>query len=316
MGNPVSLWGYPYLYPPKRVPVTTGTGYPHVRVWVLAGFTGAGGFDGYLCGRLVVVVIAVTSSRPPSQPPLLLPHGPLSGLQLEAICEAISGLDRNVRGKSGCDKKLVMGQLRPIVMVVVASSSPHHHRELGERQSDGLIDSDLRQIGKHLGESGSLENPRVIWVRVMHGLENGYPDPYLPMQGYQSSVSSSLQALAHLVAFAPFPRFTTVLCYRCTYNIEDTTLHSSLHLEKHLIKQKIEEHKISFRALEERMVDVENNIDDDASDSQDGDASDSQNGNKSDSQDQTLEDAATPKRSPGHDCCKQVSLCLSRWPLV
>ncbi|KAH9054549.1 hypothetical protein EDB83DRAFT_2316301 [Lactarius deliciosus] len=35
---------------------------------------------------------------------------------------------------------------------------------------------------------------------------------------------------------------------------------SSLHLEKRLIKQKIEEHEISLQALKERMVDVENSI--------------------------------------------------------
>ncbi|KAH9012736.1 hypothetical protein EDB84DRAFT_1582964 [Lactarius hengduanensis] len=35
---------------------------------------------------------------------------------------------------------------------------------------------------------------------------------------------------------------------------------SSLHLEKRLIKQKIEEHKISLQALEEQLVDVENSI--------------------------------------------------------
>ncbi|KAH9008240.1 hypothetical protein EDB83DRAFT_2531930 [Lactarius deliciosus] len=35
---------------------------------------------------------------------------------------------------------------------------------------------------------------------------------------------------------------------------------SSLHLEKRLIKQKILEHEISFQALRERLVDVENNI--------------------------------------------------------
>ncbi|KAH9021431.1 hypothetical protein EDB84DRAFT_1512274 [Lactarius hengduanensis] len=34
----------------------------------------------------------------------------------------------------------------------------------------------------------------------------------------------------------------------------------SLHLEKHLIKQKIEEHEISLQALKERIVDVEKNI--------------------------------------------------------
>ncbi|KAH9011254.1 hypothetical protein EDB84DRAFT_1445269 [Lactarius hengduanensis] len=34
----------------------------------------------------------------------------------------------------------------------------------------------------------------------------------------------------------------------------------SLHLEKRLIKQKIEEHKISLQALEEQLVDVENSI--------------------------------------------------------
>ncbi|KAH9011300.1 hypothetical protein EDB84DRAFT_1569837 [Lactarius hengduanensis] len=143
------------------------------------------------------------------------------------------------------------------------------------------------------------------------------------------------------------------------YNIKDTTLrpefcasaresaqsihrsfhlnqlqHSSLHIEKCLIRQRIEEHEISLQALKEQMVDVENNIastthavgtlhcymdqvsipipdmvkhvataivfseDEDPSDSQGGDASDSQNGNASDLQDQTLEDAATSEMVP------------------
>ncbi|KAH9020516.1 hypothetical protein EDB84DRAFT_1565682 [Lactarius hengduanensis] len=161
--------------------------------------------------------------------------------------------------------------------------------------------------------------------------------------------------------FRPFPTFhnSSALSLHPEYNMEDTTLRpelrvsaresarsirrsfhltqlqrSSLHIEKRLIKQRIEEHKISLQALEERMVDVENNIastthavgtlhcymdqvgipipdmaehvaasivfseDEDASDSQDGDASDSQNGDASDSQDQTLEDAATSETVP------------------
>ncbi|KAH9003373.1 hypothetical protein EDB86DRAFT_3217602 [Lactarius hatsudake] len=141
---------------------------------------------------------------------------------------------------------------------------------------------------------------------------------------------------------------------RTEYNIEDTTWEpelrvsaresarnirrsfhltqlqrSSLHLEKRLVRQKIEEHEISLQALKERMADIENDIasttyavgtlhcymdqngipipdmaehvaasivfseDEDAGDSQDGDASDLQNGDASDLQDQTLEDAAT-----------------------
>ncbi|KAH9025769.1 hypothetical protein EDB84DRAFT_1440316 [Lactarius hengduanensis] len=131
-----------------------------------------------------------------------------------------------------------------------------------------------------------------------------------------------------------FPSSRSVLSLHPEYNIEDTTLRSSLHFEKRLIKQKIEEHEISLQALKERMVDVENNIastthavgtlhcymdqvgipipdmaehvaasivfseDDDASDSQDGDTSDSQNGDASNLQDQTLEDAATSEMDP------------------
>ncbi|KAH8994409.1 hypothetical protein EDB86DRAFT_3078277 [Lactarius hatsudake] len=161
--------------------------------------------------------------------------------------------------------------------------------------------------------------------------------------------------------FCPFPTFhnSSGLPLRTEYNIEDTTWEpelrvstresarnirrsfhltqlqrSSLHLEKRLVRQKIEEHEISLQALKERMADIENDIasttyavgtlhcymdqngipvpdmaehvaasivfseDEDAGDSQDGDASDSQNGNASDSQDQTLEDAATSETVP------------------
>ncbi|KAH8976471.1 hypothetical protein EDB86DRAFT_2840627 [Lactarius hatsudake] len=136
--------------------------------------------------------------------------------------------------------------------------------------------------------------------------------------------------------FRPFPTFhnSSGLPLRTEYNIEDTTWRSSLHLEKRLVRQKIEEHEISLQALKERMADIENDIasttyavgtlhcymdqngipvpdmaehvaasivfseDEDAGNSQDGDASDSQNGDASDLQDQTLEDAATSETVP------------------
>ncbi|KAH9002189.1 hypothetical protein EDB86DRAFT_3073992 [Lactarius hatsudake] len=131
------------------------------------------------------------------------------------------------------------------------------------------------------------------------------------------------------------------LLLRTEYNIEDMTwepeLHvscSSLHLEKCLVRQKIEEHEISLQALKEWIADIENDIasttyavgtlhcymdqngipipdmvehvaasivfseDEDTGDSQDGDASDLQNGDASDLQDQTLEDAATSETVP------------------
>ncbi|KAH8982324.1 hypothetical protein EDB86DRAFT_3126959 [Lactarius hatsudake] len=163
---------------------------------------------------------------------------------------------------------------------------------------------------------------------------------------------------------------------RTEYNIEDTTWEpvlrvsaresarnirrsfhltqlqrSSLHLEKRLVRQKIEEHEISLQALKERMADIENDIasttyavgtlhcymdqngipipdmaehvaasivfseDEDAGDSQDGDASDLQNGDASDSQDQTLEDAATSKtvrRRPARRTTRSDSIVLGK----
>ncbi|KAH9003935.1 hypothetical protein EDB83DRAFT_2533292 [Lactarius deliciosus] len=155
--------------------------------------------------------------------------------------------------------------------------------------------------------------------------------------------------------FHPFPTFhnSSVLSLHPEYNIKDTTLEpelrvsarkspqnirrtfhltqlqrSSLHLEKRLIRQKIQEHEISLQALKERMADVENDIVsttdavgtlhcymDEAgisvpdmakdvaasivfSEDEDDDASDSQDGDASDSQDQTLEDAATSETVP------------------
>ncbi|KAH8978294.1 hypothetical protein EDB86DRAFT_3090838 [Lactarius hatsudake] len=157
----------------------------------------------------------------------------------------------------------------------------------------------------------------------------------IPIEGYHPKAASPAVSSSGLLL-------------RTEYNIEDTTWEpklrvsaresarnirrsfhltqlqcSSLHLEKRLVRQKIEEHEISLQALKERMDDIENDI---ASTtyavgtlhcymdqngipvpdmaehvaasivfSEDEDAGNSQDGDASDSQDQTLEDAATSK---------------------
>ncbi|KAH9015037.1 hypothetical protein EDB83DRAFT_2529124 [Lactarius deliciosus] len=169
---------------------------------------------------------------------------------------------------------------------------------------------------------------------------------HIPIEGYHYPKAASPAVSGRWHNFS-------VLSLHPEYNIKDTTLepelrvsarkspqnirrtfhltqlqHSSLHLEKRLIRQKIQEHEISLQALKERMADVENDIvsttdavgtlhcymdeagisvpdmaEDVAasivfSEDEDDDASDSQDGDASDSQDQTLEDAATSETVP------------------
>ncbi|KAH9013366.1 hypothetical protein EDB84DRAFT_1533030 [Lactarius hengduanensis] len=120
-----------------------------------------------------------------------------------------------------------------------------------------------------------------------HSRHHLHTRPHLGLPLPKSAVSRTQSLRAHLSHCHPPPMFhnSSVLPLHPEYNNDDITLkpklrvsaresgqnlrrsfhltqlqRSSLHLEKCLIKQKIEEHEISIQALKERMVDVENSI--------------------------------------------------------